>query len=731
MVSILLITLLYPHSAVAAEADNPSDLLPDWNISATNTVRGENYTNHGDGGASPYPYTNQHYYDEFSLSMDRRSSEHRNSRLQLDGLLNESRYRYQPDGLFLEKFSFAHINGETQIPFGFETGEYYAGLSSRTLQKSLKGIMLEIQPIFPGTGFDHSVIFLTGTGQTEWKNIHNYSDDTTSAVSWLIEDRKARRFSVNLAHNSKSGDPESGTLDRNQLVTSMAFEVPLGLASQKLNVEGEWAYFDGDHDGVSGAASGQNRDDTGLFTQISGKSDLPLTYRFRHERYGQDFRPAGASVSSDRKSYEFHAGWRFAAGINMRLRLQNFIDSLETSNPSDTRTAGINLSGRLMPGLLPKLSGSLDTYCQKAIDNNYTKDTRTRSLNLNLSHPLYDGWNGRMGYLLQGIQDNAAANTTQANTNQLDLGVSHAIHMLGLRGSFAPRIMLSKRNGGGSDSLLINPAISMNLADDVHQFSMNLALSNQNNHQSNAIDSDTCTVGINYSYTLNNNILGLELSKYYRNPDPGTYTDALKIAIFWTYTFERPAIVKAKRPPEAPAAIIPPAEVPAARLVITELALGQDLAAARQKLAASGIKVFAKEPGLNIYETRLLEEIDQRQRVVLQHKHNKLERAALIIEFDDVGNLDDTQTTFEKVRDALVRIYGNPDRFFEKGEFSTNLAEDIQDGTFIRSMDWKLEKGWLRFGIPRRLDGKIRMEIQFARRFSRARNSLWGLNELQ
>jgi len=106
-------------------------------------------------------------------------------------------------------------------------------------------------------------------------------------------------------------------------------------------------------------------------------------------------------------------------------------------------------------------------------------------------------------------------------------------------------------------------------------------------------------------------------------------------------------------------------------------------------------------------------------------------RAALAIEFDDVGDSADVQRLFGRVQREMVERYGKPDGFFDQGDFSASLGADVTAGRFVRVMQWKRDGGLLRFGIPRRNDGKLRMELQFAKSFPALQDSRWSLEELQ
>jgi len=83
------------------------------------------------------------------------------------------------------------------------------------------------------------------------------------------------------------------------------------------------------------------------------------------------------------------------------------------------------------------------------------------------------------------------------------------------------------------------------------------------------------------------------------------------------------------------------------------------------------------------------------------------------------------------VRRRLVSEFGRPASFFDRGQFSPALASDLSAERFIRITEWDLPEGVLRFGIPRRLDGVVRMELQFARGFPDPQRSDWSLDSVR
>ncbi len=88
--------------------------------------------------------------------------------------------------------------------------------------------------------------------------------------------------------------------------------------------------------------------------------------------------------------------------------------------------------------------------------------------------------------------------------------------------------------------------------------------------------------------------------------------------------------------------------------------------------------------------------------------------------------------TFERVRRALLNRFGNPSFTYDDSAFGPTFTADLAAGRFIRITEWTTQSGSvIRLGIPRRLDGIARIEIQHARRFPSPRDTNWGLDSVR
>ena len=67
----------------------------------------------------------------------------------------------------------------------------------------------------------------------------------------------------------------------------------------------------------------------------------------------------------------------------------------------------------------------------------------------------------------------------------------------------------------------------------------------------------------------------------------------------------------------------------------------------------------------------------------------------------------------------------------ERGDFGPGLATALVEGRFLRASEWHLPGGLLRFGIPRRRDGEVRLEARIARTLPSARSGYWSLDALR
>lgn len=722
-VATLMSALALAGSGAAHAADGAGGPFADWNVFGTNTLRIDQFDAHGPGSGSPYPFEGPQIYDEFGLSFDRQDRDYARWRGQIFGVLNGNRYRSQDDDIVPERLNLSREVGDVGLPYRWEVGDYFSYASYMTQQRSMKGGQLEVQPRF-GNRIDSLVVF-AGANEPSWQDFDPH-EDVSAGASYLLNSERFGAWGFNTVFNHRDSRARVGELDRNQVVASVNFERGLLLGSEALNFEGEYAHFTGDHDGITTAASGRDRSAKGYFVELTGLSQaLPLDYRLRAERYEKDFRPRGTVVTADRRSAEAHAGWRFATGQSLRMRLQHFDDTFQSGNELETRTGGINWSGPLLGAASPDLYGQVDFYLQHRDNVLGTIDLRTYTLSADISKPITAAWYGRIGLFLQDIDDRTVFDADR-DTWQLALSADHAFTFGSLSGLVTPGVLVRLERDSRPTSDDFQPTLAFQLSQNRHAVGFNYGVLIQDRLESGTTDVLTHTVTADYRYTRNQHLLGVELNYFGRHPQPGLNTDAWNVGVYWTYTFDRPA---ARR--FAPARGTMPGSARITALDLREIAPGLVLGETIAALDGLGLTGANEQGNVLVYEAPVLREIPQRQRLVLAHSADQIDTAALLIEFDNLGSVDTVQQTFERVRKALIDRYGPPANVFEEGEFGPNFVRDVNAQRFIRITEWQTAQGVLRFGIPRRYDGRVRMELQHRPVFPALRDTLWGLEAVR
>lgn len=725
----LLLLILFPATGSAINLG-----ANDWSISATNTLRHDNYHNDGARAASPY-FTSGggKTYNEFYIDFSREFNPWKKASGQFYGVISDSEYRHTDEGFVPERFNVSFENGETKIPYRVEVGDYYSYLTYRTIQTSLKGATIELQPQSSKPGRYHSLMFFTGAAQPFYRDL-DYADNYNTGASWLVEDPTLGRVSFNLLHNHTDGDSLGtvGLLDGSYYIGSVAIEKPFTVGKWRLNFEGEAAQFYGD-DGNT--ALTRDNHSPGYFAQLSGRGldNQPFDYRLRFEQYGQHFVPSNTVIIPNRQSVEGHIGWRLKSGLQLRARYQHYSDGYESANEQDTELIGANLSGQFIENLADDINGRIDVYQQSITDDFRTIDQETHNLTFNFNKPIAYGYIGQFDGFFQYLNDKTIVNGDLV-TRQLSFSVNKGFNIGTINGFITPGLVAREFDGRGNnifDSLELHPTLALNINKDNHRLSANYGLLNQNRRTTGLADISTQTVSFDYVYTMGIHEFGLNADFFDQDVNLGTDTEARRVGLYWTVRLNKPAGTSELNLAESSKSLIGSSynDLLSADLgLLTKIVPGSRMLITESRLEEAGISGGTSFPRAKTYEISLINNIIQRQRLVLDHHKGKLNRSALLIDFDDIGSGFSMQEVFADVRDKLVKAYGNPSNVFEKGRFSNNVMNDINTGRLIRIMEWDTPDGVIRFGIPRRLDGIVRMEVHHASSFSSPRDTLWGVN---
>lgn len=695
--------LLFFASMLTAQADP----LSDWSISGTNTIRAEYYDIDGDHNTSPWPHHGSQFYNELDLNLHRRISPWESLRFSLSGLANSSDYRSNEQGGLLERGLLYWEKGDAAIPFRLQLGDYYAAQSPRTLQRGLKGLQVELQP-----GSGHSIQLFSGIAAPVYRHL-DAELGIYSGASWLIEGQTLGAFSLTGVHHNRGEN--SSQIELNQSVASLAWYKPFSVGSQDLDFETELAFFSGEYDD---GGSLVDSEDKGYYVQF-GSHAQQLNYRLLFEQYGEDFRPAGGALTPDHRAVEGHAGWIFTSGIRLRGRVQSFRDNLESNNPLDTDLAGLSLSGPLWHG--SSLHVGIDAFAQKREDRTQTLETETRNISINLNQPITSRLSARGGVIWTATDDRL--NDVVSINRQLKVAVDARFSAWGWHGTFSPGVIL-RDVSGVSESSEVNPTLAVILSNGAHNLMFSHNWINYDGHSDITIDTTLQKTALAYNYRKGQHRLGLEINRFDRDPDGESDTEAYRLSAYWSVSFDRPAQVVALMPAKN-------ADIEKFSVLsdLLELSVGTSLDEIEIHLSRNHQTPAYRLPGLDIYEMQLLEKLDLRQRLGLIHESGILREVNLALDFIDTSNINSMARDYAHARDLLLKKYGVPKDFQEEGIFSDQLTVDLAMGRFERTLEWKTDSGTMRFGIPQRLDGQLRMEILHARTLPAGRN--WGVEALR
>jgi len=717
------IFFLLPWTGYADET-SPS-FLSGWSFSGQNSAHLDYYNSHGPSGS--YLQEGWRPYNDLNIQFQNRRNPYNTFKGYASGTISGSPYRSRQYGVSLERFNFNQENGEAALPYRLDIGDYHGFQTPRVLQKSIKGLQAELQPgEFLGA---QSSLLLQGGGASQDFFDNRLADNLFGGASWLMNWNRTKA-SLNFVYNDQRG--QSGLPDLRQYVTGLALNHHFSFLSQQLSLDAELNYLRGDN-----ALNGDSYKDEGLgaFAQLQGKSKLPLTYSLRYEEYDKAYVPRGGVVSAGRRTIEARAGWQSALGYAINGRGQYYRDGMGSTVTTDTYVGGLGLSGAIPNPWVQGINAGVDAYRQQAESD--PSKTIIHSLNANLSHPLPLGWTSRWTasiadtHVVYGI---ASDNRTQ----QYGFDLGHGLALAGFSGRVNTGLVYSilRQTGQDSDDLGVN--FSSSLSRGPVSFNLSYRHLNQD-RQTGLVDNLTHGLNAACEYTYQRHQLRLEADYGYRKPQNADESADTRIALTWTFSFDRPATPVAAAAVEAPAAQVAqtgqptPEKTPEGPMMVQSLAdisPGMAMDRVLSGLEARNIKGGIAQGRHLILETPWFDDVSQRQRLVLTQQNKRLERATVIVDLNQVGELDNAYQLYERIRSRLNRELGAATTQ-EISVFGPNLAQDLRDGKFVRISDWKTPTGVLRLGIPRRLDGIVRIEVQHAQSFPMSGYVSWSLEDVQ
>jgi len=683
-----------------------------WYISGQNRFTSEYYESSGDNASTPYRNEGSQYFNDMSLSFSKRNSAFDRISGNFIATVNESEYRGNERGLIINSASATWEKGDSSVPFRLQGGDFFGNQSQRTLQRGLKGAQLEFQP--SSENGRQSFQIFAGRVAGTWRDFDNSRHNIFTGGSWLYESDDYGALAFTGIHHEFEGSGSSTTDARNQQTYSLAWERPFDVGNHNWLIETELAHFSGDYN----ETTGEDKDGNGYYVTLSGKhNELPLDYRVLYENYDQHFRPNGAAISSDRETIDTRLGWKFDNSWRLRGRLQKFTDALESVNQTDTHLLGLNVSGPLA-WITKGSSLTVDSYVQTRENEDSTTDGRTQSINLNLSAPVMSKLRGRLGFSYTDT-DNYVSGNNSIN-RQASVSLDRSLDIKGWKGTVSPGIVFRNSAASNSKREDINPSLSLSLRKANHSINFSHNLLVQNSITPSTTDSTTNQTNLRYTYRKDQHTFAFDGNRFDREPDGQQGATGYKLGVTWTYSFE-------KIPKQIQKVAFSDAQLATSFTALTDIPLGTERLKVDANLLTNGWVKSWQTATQTLFDGRLFPFVAQRQRLVTSYSASNLSDSTLIIDFSNTGDLDSVQRIYERVAALLLKQYGNPTVQFERGEFDNNLASNLQSEDFIRILEWKTQQGVVRFGIPRRTDGQVRIEIRYGKRFTTVPDNNWGI----
>lgn len=708
-------------TAAGAGAEDGSDIIA-WNPYGSLSARSEWFVATGNKAASPYFDRDQQGFVEFDGGFDRAFGDFESLSGYARGVFSASSYRTLEPGFILEGARLAWQKGDGAVPFRFEAGDVFAFTSTRTALVGLRGFTLELQPDLGTPDQALSVLGFAGVTANDYDEL-TLDDGFFAGTSLLFSDDTDGVLTANAVYHRRGADPAAGLArDVDQTVASVGFTRDIRLFDHQIDIFGEVAHFAGDD------ASGlrRNRSDGGWYGEIQGRNRDGLFYGVSYQRYGDDYRPAAGAVIADHQALESRVGWRFDGGLTLRGRYLDYDDGVATANPVNTRTYGIGLSGPLGADWMPGLSATLDLFRTRIEDEAGLRERETDAFNAAVTMPFDNGWSGRFGLRLQDVET-LAPTPSHYISRQADAGITIPWTLGAIAGSVTPGAVVRLIDGAGSDSTEYGPRLALSAYGGPHAVDLSLSAYVYDRKPAGTEDLLAMQAAASYAYSWDRHRLGFDIAYDGRDPATSERTDTLRIGLFYSVAFQA-----------TDQGYVPTAE-------IGDLAATGDIAldfaalsaratidGLRARLAEAGFGAGAKVGTLHVYDARLFENVDNLQRFALVERDGAADRLVAVVELADPANAAEAGRLFQRIEQDLVRRYGPPRDAVDEGAFAAgDFQAQVADGRFARVREWHFADGILRLGIPQRMDGQARIEVQYGAAMPPIRFKRWSVEALQ
>jgi hypothetical protein len=685
-----------------------------WLVDGQNTIRIDGYHDSLTNPLGLYPNGGLHESDTFNLSISRSLSELERIALRLDASAWSSANRAPTRDAVINSAYLRWEKGDVALPFRAEAGDFYGELSPRTFQKGLKGLRLEVQPKWFTGRQKHAIEAFGGVSAASYRLVER-DPDATGAFAWLVEDRALGSLIASYAYREKRFNHGVGQ-EQSEATVAAGWEKNADFGFAQLGLEAEYARFQGDSSGSGTLTRG---DDEGYFTRWRlALNGTPLVLEGRWERYGDQYTPAGAFVSANRRTLGGSISWTSPLGPGVALRTLNYRDKLESADPLDVESYGVTLSGPLLTmGSLGAAVFSSDAFTNRSLDRLST-DTLNRNWSSTVNVPIRPWLGWRLG---ANLSDNTN-HLTKALTVQREYSTGLDFRYSGAQTRATLGIgVLHRLNHRPLLERQTSPAVNLVLSSGVQSLRAGWNTVVAGGEVLNGPDLSSQVSNLNAAYTVDLEKLAVTLDGEHRIEDSSSrskFGEAYRVGATLAWRFR--GTLQGKAPEAVDATAVSGSLVP-----------GQKLEAMARDLSAKGLGTPTVNNGLVVFEGGLFRGLNRRQRIALVTSPELMvTRIYQAIDTRSRGDLDDLNQVYETVKRQMLVEHGQPERVVEEGALSGTLAQDLLSGRVVRAVDWKVRGGWIRLGIPSRTDGQVRIEVLRAESISGDARAPWGLDEL-
>jgi hypothetical protein len=628
---------------------------------------------------------------------------------------------YGSRGASIAAFTFKRQNGDAAIPYRVLGGEMYAVTTSFTSARMLKGASLELQPLDRNAGILHSIVAFAGRNADEWKDFSGTTDRSVG-LSWLAQPLALPEAhgGIHVVRNSIVSDDALGPGRRSQTAASVTASSPFNVLGARWRFEGEFATIRGDS-GPGSLEEFQGRSGTAAYARLSGAhTGLGLEWNTQAERNGPDSASFASWSLSDRRRFESNAAWKWN-GVTVAARHDATREEASSLRPRDDRGAGVLVT---MPVPGSRAIWRTDAWRRSVRrgDGSEARASERAESGLELNT------GATQVKLAASVQDDEdlLAHANDRRQRDLSLRVARGFLLGETFVNVAPRLTLQRIHAPGFTQRKAYAGGDLMLQRGVHGASLHVNGNTSRTGQELLPDVTTVASSIEYGYqprgrhsfSFGYQALDVRVS-------PGVTSRRYTASLQWTIKLDQPEQATRVPPMGSLAAPAFVAGIPrdSGAIVAIPIGIGRDRLAGELASFGRGIAIA----NATVYDVEFLMNVVGRQRLaVVYDRDDRVEKVALLVRLDSASAADASRAYDRVLREMIERL-GRPDTVRHEGPIRDTYVSDFSTGRVVRYAEWRLPDGVLRMGIPRRLDGIARIEVQRARALADARSFGWGL----